>query len=493
MAVARDSHYDFLIPERRRVLYQRHRPTTNKFDIRRYSFVRLLYHTSCFPVKRQEKILIVVDKASVRRYNIFKLDEDISRNIKEKSGEGYAVLYADRRRRPMSKLKDNRLVDGLHVRAFCIAEELVEKYLSMWVDICNIESYTSDKAGVDAVGAYFIRHAKERGYAVDVCRECCSGDALTLIMNPDAEGESVCLSGHMDTVFPRGMFGEVPTRIDGDKIYGPGVCDCKGGLVVAALAMEALQKCGYHARPVKLILQSDEELSSMPSEKRTVAYMAKMAQGCTAFINLEGASPGYHIVERKGIRRYEVDVFGKAAHSSKPECGVNAIVEAAHKIVALSAWEPPEGVTVNVGVIDGGNAANTVAEHCRFVIDFRYVNSRQIKEIEAFLQTIIGKPSIYGARLSLKLRSARVAMPRTKKNEKLLERLNTAYARAGLTPVLPGKATGGSDAADMTEYGIAVVDNVGVTGGRIHSVDEYAQIPTLVENAKRLIAAILYL
>ena len=380
-----------------------------------------------------------------------------------------------------------------HGEVFAAAERLVDKYISLWVDICNLESYTSDKEGVDAVGAYFIRHANALGYEIDVHEEKVSGNALTLTMNSAVNAPSICFSGHMDTVFPRGMFGEVPTHIEGDRIYGPGVCDCKGGLVVAALAMEALGSCGYSARPIKLILQSDEELSSMPSGKRTVAYMAKMAEGCAAFINLEGMSRGYHIIERKGIRRYEIDIFGKAAHSSKPHLGVNAIVEAAHKITALSSWTPPEGVTVNVGVIEGGNAANTVAEHCQFVVDIRYVEPSQIEEIESFLQMIVDKSSVEGTKSTIRLRSERVAMPREKRNEELVERLNATYVHAGLSPVLPGKACGGSDAADMSSRAIAAVDNVGVRGGRIHSTEEFAEIPSLLENAKRLIAAALYL
>ena len=380
-----------------------------------------------------------------------------------------------------------------HDEVFATAEGLVAEYVSMWVDVCNISSYTADKAGVDEVGAYFIKHAQEHGYEIDVHPEEKSGDALTLIMNPQAPGQSVCLSGHMDTVFPKGLFGEIPTRIEADKIYGPGVCDCKGGLVVAALAMDALERCGYRERPVKLILQSDEELSSMPSQKRTVEYMAKMAEGCAAFINLEGATPGYHIIERKGIRRYEVDVYGKAAHSSKPHLGVNAIVEAAHKIAALAAWKAPEGVTVNVGTIEGGNAANTVAEHCQFVVDFRYVDPSQVNEIDAIMQTIVRKSLLEGARSILKVRSERVCMAPLERNKRLIERLNAAYLQAGLSPVLPGKATGGSDAADMSAHGIAVVDNVGAVGGRIHSTEEYAEIASLLDNAKRLISAILYL
>ena len=216
---------------------------------------------------------------------------------------------------------ENKRPSLSHEEVFAAAAQLVDKYVSMWVEVCNIESQTIDKEGVDRVGAFFIEHAKKLGYQIDIHYEQKAGNALTLTMNPDAKGAPVCISGHMDTVFPKGLFGYPPTRIEGDMIYGPGVVDCKGGLIVGSLAMEALLRCGYNERPIKMIFQSDEEVDSRLSEKRTVAYMAKMAEGCTAFINLESTTAGYHIIERKGIRRYEIDIYGKAAHSSTPRKG----------------------------------------------------------------------------------------------------------------------------------------------------------------------------
>ena len=73
-------------------------------------------------------------------------------------------------------------------------------------------------------------------------------------MNPNAQGAPVCFSGHMDTVHPLGSFGEVPVHRDDRKIYGPGVIDCKGGVAASFMTMDALEKCGFNERPVKLIL-----------------------------------------------------------------------------------------------------------------------------------------------------------------------------------------------------------------------------------------------
>ena len=168
-------------------------------------------------------------------------------------------------------------------------------------------------------------------------------------------------------------------------------------------------------------------------------------------------------------------------------------MEAACKIKALASWQPPEGVTVNVGVVEGGTAINAVAEHCQFLLDIRYTADEQIPAIEDFLQRIVDNNEVEGTKSTLKLHGYRVAMPLAKRNEELLERLNATYARAGLSSVVASKGTGGSDASDMTSYGIPVVDNAGATGACNHSLDEFARISSLLENAKRVIAAILYL
>ena len=165
--------------------------------------------------------------------------------------------------------------------------ELEEKYVRFWEDICNLESPTADKAGVDAVGRFCKERAAALGWKIEEQEEPVSGNPLCFTMNPDAPGVPICFSGHMDTVHEKGSFGSPAVHFDEKYIYGPGTADCKGGIVAGFLAMEALQQAGFTARPVKLILQSDEETSSNGSEKRSVNFMTENARGCAAFLNLE--------------------------------------------------------------------------------------------------------------------------------------------------------------------------------------------------------------
>ena len=152
-------------------------------------------------------------------------------------------------------------------------DDLEKEYLRVWEDICNIESPTSFKAGVDAVCEYITALAEKKGWGVEHFPQPVSGNAACIVINPSADASPICLSGHMDTVHPVGSFGTPPVRIDGEMIYGPGVCDCKGGIVAALLAMDAMDSEGFDLRPVKLILQSDEEVNSTLSDGETIRFM----------------------------------------------------------------------------------------------------------------------------------------------------------------------------------------------------------------------------
>ena len=151
-------------------------------------------------------------------------------------------------------------------------DELTPKYLNFWVDICNMETPTMDKGRIDAFGDYFIEVAKEKGWKTEVF-ESVTGNVVTLTMNPNAKKQPIFLSAHIDTVHPLGSFGTPAVKIEGDKIYGPGVTDCKGGFAVSMLAMDALNQLGYSDRPIILIMQSDEEAGSRPINKATINHI----------------------------------------------------------------------------------------------------------------------------------------------------------------------------------------------------------------------------
>lgn len=374
-------------------------------------------------------------------------------------------------------------------------DSLTEEYLRVWEDVCNIESPSRHKAGVDAVGKYFSDMAAARGWEVEIFSHAVSGDVVCITMNPTAKGEMVCISGHMDTVHPLGSFGSPAVRIEGDRIYGPGVTDCKGGIVAGFLAMDALSRLGFSDRPVRLLLQSDEEVSSMPSNKETIGYICRKAEGATAFLNLENdKGHGNLCLARKGIVTFDFTVHGVAGHSSRCAIeGANAILEAAHKIIELEKIKDNDGLTCCCSVISGGTVPNTIPDFCRFQANVRFANTVQYEWMCQKAKEVAETVFVPGCRTALETSTFRVAMEEEERNRDLLARMNRIYREVGLPEMGAEMNTGGSDAADVASCGIPCVDSIGVYGEKIHSVNEWASIPSLAKSAKYIASAIAWL
>ncbi len=371
-------------------------------------------------------------------------------------------------------------------KLFTQIENLENEYLNFLIDVCNIESPTDYKTGVDAVGKYFIDKAEQKGWDVEVCKQEVSGDCVCITLNPNAKGQPVCFSGHMDTVHPVDLFPKNPTVIKDGIVYGPGVIDCKGGCVASFMAMDALQRIGYIDRPIKLILQSDEENGSRFSNKTTVDFMGEKAKGCIAFLNTEPHYNSRATVERKGIKKYGFEITGKSAHSGKCYDGISAIKDASYRIIELENLKDAKGITCNCGIISGGTAENTVPEKCAFTADFRYKTVEQGKWIDEFVVEFAKKTFVEGASCVATLKSWRFPMEKVQRNVELLEKINKIYQDIGLPVLEEVSNDGGADSADMTVKGIPCLDSFGTEGGKVHSEQEFMYANSLIKSAKRL-------
>ncbi len=373
-------------------------------------------------------------------------------------------------------------------------DELFPQYVKVMEDVCNIESPTNYKEGVDKVLSYFVDMAEKRGWNIEIFKHDVAGNAACITLNPDAKGEPVCLSGHMDTVQPLGICGYPPVKIEGDIMYGPGTTDCKGGCIAAFLAMDALSQVGFTARPVKLILQSDEETSSKQSGKKTIEFMCEKAKGAVAFLNTEGLKPENKnklVLKRKGILRLKYNITGKAAHSSRCTQGINAIAEASHKILELEKMKDEDSITFNCGVIEGGTVGNTVPEKCSFILDIRFSNDDEEKAAREFAQKVADTSYLEGTKCVVEEVSYRPSMPYTDANLALFNKINEIFEEVGLSKREINHSPGGSDAAYITRKGIPCIDNTGVIGDRIHSHEEYTIISSLATSAKHMSAIVM--
>ena len=371
-------------------------------------------------------------------------------------------------------------------------DELFEKYIKIWQDVCNIESPSEFKEGVDDCCEYFVKIAKELGFGVEKNIQKLAGNPVCITMNPNAKGKPISFSGHIDTVHPVGSFGNPPTRIDDEKIYGPGVYDCKGGIVGAMLAMEALQKCGYTDRPIQLLLQVDEEIGGRNSNCETINWICEKAKDSVAFLNVEPSVNKDLCIQRKGGAMFKFKIRGIEAHSANCAIsGANAIFEASQKISVLEKIKDDNGITFSCNTIKGGSAANTVAGYCEFICDVRFTNKDQYYEAKSKIEEIGNMTFIEGCTTEVEHLNYTCAMPLVEANLKLANQLNLAFEKYGLEKLQILKRGGASDAAHATEFGLTTVDALGVEGGNMHSLNEFAYLESLKKSAKQIVAMIL--
>lgn len=369
-------------------------------------------------------------------------------------------------------------------------DRLNNAYIHVWEDVCNIESPSQDKARVDQVGAYFRHMAENRNWKIEVFEQEQFGDVVCITINPESPHQPIVLSGHMDTVHPVGSFGTPAVKCDETKLYGPGAMDCKGGIVAGFLAMEALENCGFKNRPVMMLLQSNEEIGSGLNNKKPIQCICQKAKEAVAFLNLEGHEnyfAGKACLIRKGIAGFRFNIQGVETHASYcAREGASAICEAAYKIIEIEKIKDNDGVTCNCGVISGGTATNTVPGKCEFRVDVRFSTQEQYDKTVSCLQKIADTVYVSGCSCTMEQTNLRPAMELNEKNIALLNKANELFAENGLTKLEIGMRTGGSDAADVTLFGIPCIDSIGVEGERAHSVEEYGVMSSLAESAKRI-------
>ena len=384
---------------------------------------------------------------------------------------------------------------AIHNDVFETIDNMTPEFIKFWEDIGNIESPTNFKAGVDAVGDYFASYAEKEGWKIERFEHDIVGNVVCITMNSELKNAPVTLSGHMDTAHKVGFFGTPAVKIDSENIYGPGVMDCKGGIVAAILAMKALKSNSFIKRPIQLLLQSDEENVSAYSNKATINYICKKASDSIAFLNCESIRKNTAVLWRKGCLRYLVKVTGKAIHGSRcAEGGASAIQEAAYKIIKLEEYpKEVDGLSFNCGIVKGGVLANTVPDFCSFNAEIRYATSAELEKGKKIFEKISSKTYLEGTTTEWEVESYCPAMEKSRKNFELLDKINEIYRNCNLPELIARGSLGGSDAAAVTVAGIPCVDSLGVAGDFIHTPREYATLKSLPEAAKRIASVCLYI
>jgi glutamate carboxypeptidase len=290
--------------------------------------------------------------------------------------------------------------------------------------------------------------------------------------------ESQLMIGHCDTVWPVGTLEELPVEIEAGKFRGPGVFDMKGGLTQIVFALKALAALDMEPTlsPV-VFINSDEEIGS-PESKEHVERLAREVH--RVFVLEPPMGPAGRIkTARKGVGRFTLEITGRPAHAGlDPDAGASAIVELSYLIQKLHALNNRErGVSVNVGIIDGGVRPNVVAPRSSAVVDVRVPTMEDGRLIEAAIHGL--ETVIPGVSVKVEGGIGTPPLERTPRNLALWESAKAVGSTMGLS-LEHDMAGGGSDGNTTSQFA-ATLDGLGPIGDGAHALHEHIQIDGLVE------------
>jgi len=341
----------------------------------------------------------------------------------------------------------------------------------------RIESCSDDPAGLEQFAGLLGRRFVAAG--ADVAPV---GDTHLLARWP-GQGQPILLLAHFDTVYARGTLGGMPVRRRGNKLYGPGVVDMKGGLLIGCVAIEALRSLGrMPRRPVWYLCTSDEELGSPTSRP----FIESLACQSVAALVLEGAGNGGAVkTERKGVGLWQLHVHGRAAHAGvAPEQGRNALHELAHQILWIQTLnDAGQGTSVHVTTASGGTTSNVIPAAARAAINVRV---RSMGEAERLARAFAERRAVLeDVRIEFAGGINRPPMERSPRIAALFERAQQLAGELGFT--LQETATGGGSDGNFTAaLGVPTLDGLGPIGGGAHARHEHVLLDSFVPRAALL-------
>jgi glutamate carboxypeptidase len=373
-----------------------------------------------------------------------------------------------------------------------IAADLPE-YLANLERLVNIDCGSYTPAGVNEVGRWTGDFLEELGAEIEYRPDPDArlGDTVVATFRGQAGGPRVLLIGHLDTVFDPGTATLRPFRLEDAIAYGPGVTDMKSGLLAGLYALKALigERGGLPFERLVFVANPDEEIGSPSSTQHIRAIAADM----DVALVLECARANGDIVSsRKGILDIRLHVHGRAAHAGvEPEKGRSAVLEAARIVIDLhelnGRWP---GVTVNVGVINGGTRPNVVPEHCALEVDVRAATRDALEAAEAELRRLAEATGIEDTTVEFEPMARWWPMEKLDRSGRLVEHAQAVAAALGFD--VHDAATGGaSDANTTSGTGIPSLDGLGPIGGNDHSPAEYLDVESIVPRTTMLAGLLL--
>ena len=352
-------------------------------------------------------------------------------------------------------------------------------FITLLGTLVNIDSGTGSEQGLDQVGAIVAAEAKQLGMSVELVSAAPAAVGKNVVATLRGKGKAkILLMAHMDTVFADGAAAARPFRVDGERAYGPGVMDDKGGIVMALYAIKLLQQLKFtDFAQITLLVNTNEETSS----KGTRALIETLARQHDVTLSVEpGRAADGLVIWRKGTADLHIDVKGTSAHAGvAPQDGRNAAMEAAHQMLQMAnLGDSAKLTTVNFTVFKAGDRANVIPNAASVRGDMRATDPAEFARVEKDMARLSARHLIAGTDVTTTLTRGMPPMPLVPRTEALAARAQAIYGELGLKLTMEGSG-GAGDANYASGAGAAALDGFGIVGGNIHTETEYAELGSI--------------
>ncbi len=312
-----------------------------------------------------------------------------------------------------------------------------------------------------------------------------SGDHLFWSTEAANRQPAILIIGHHDTVFPPGYFEGY--RVADGRGHGPGCFDMKGGLALVWGVVSTLADAGLLRNvPLRIASVADEEVGSLDSKP----HLEALARSASCGLVFESGRPSDRIVtRRRGVGTLRARATGRSAHAGNAHAdGANAIWSLARFIDAAQSYtDYAHGVTVNVGLVNGGTSVNTVPEQAEASIDLRFESVAAAHTLIASLHESAERCALPGTRIELEGGIKRLPMEKSPASEALYQEYAACQRAAGLGAAEQPLVGGGSDANTVSGVGLPVIDGLGPRGGNFHTLDEYVELESFGPKSEALL------
>jgi glutamate carboxypeptidase len=371
-------------------------------------------------------------------------------------------------------------------------EQRQDRIIETIRQLVELESPSDNKTAVDRLGSMLAGRFEGLGGHAKLHRAANFGDHLQVDFSGKRGGKPLLLLGHLDTVYPLGTLRSMPYRVAEGRLWGPGSFDMKSGIAFLLHAIEALRSWygDELPRPVTVLLVTDEEVGSETSRPITES----LAKRCAAVLVLEPSFGPKGAVKtgRKGVGGYRLQVTGTAAHSGLDfEKGQSAILELAKQIVAISKMtDLRQGITLNVGTVQGGSRSNVIPAEASALLDARASRTKDLTALDRKLRAL--KPFNRKCKLKITGGIERPPMERSPGVMALFKKASAIAKQLGWN-LEEASVGGGSDGNFTAALGLPTLDGLGGVGEGAHATHEsivISELPRRTALVAELIAAI---